>query len=91
MKLKIKGDITLPVLGKAMDKALAKLDFDPETQVVKGATIYFNVYDIESGQMIEYEVDEIIFETPTAKAIRELKAELNQKKGRSQRRTTISG
>lgn len=82
MKLKIKGDITLPVLGKAMDKALAQLDFDPKTQVVKGATIYFNVYDAESDEVIEYEVDAMVYETPVEQAKRELKAKLKQQKRR---------
>ncbi len=52
MKLKIQGDITLPVLGSVFDKACKEVSFDPSKHVVHGCTLYFNFHDIETGKEI---------------------------------------
>lgn len=52
MKLKISGEITLPVLGEGFYRAIKYANVDNEKHVVRGATIYFNIYDRETGQLI---------------------------------------
>ena len=49
MKIEFRGELTLPELGLAMTKTKRPIGFDPETQVIQGCTVYFNVYDRSTG------------------------------------------
>ncbi len=72
MKLTIKGEVDLPVLGEAMTKTLNAVSFDPERFAIRGATLYFNFYDRETGNVVAFEkdgipIEETLFETPVEK------------------------
>jgi hypothetical protein len=54
MKVKIKGLVSIPEIGKAMTFALDALRFNNETQEIRGATMYFNVYDKETGDVLQF-------------------------------------
>ncbi|WP_149000824.1 hypothetical protein [Escherichia coli] len=58
MKVKIRGTVTQAVIDEAVTATLVKLGFDPEGHVIKGATIYFSVYDKESGEVMDYVDDD---------------------------------
>lgn len=69
MKIKFRGELTLPELGLAMTKAQRLIGFDPETQVIRGCTVYFNVYDRSTGDPLAFTLDgsdleEIHYATP---------------------------
>lgn len=77
MKLKILGNITLPAIEKSMTAVFNKLGYDPEKQYIRGATIYFNVYDRETGNKIVFTngvkvVDSLEWASPEEKQIKEL-------------------
>lgn len=69
MKLTIKGEVNLPVLGEAMTKALNLVAFDQDRFAIRGATVFFNFYDRETGEMVEFQkdgepIDNVLFQTP---------------------------
>ena len=72
MKLIIKGEVDLPVLGEAMLKTLKAVSYDPDRFVINGATLYFNFYDRETGDRVTlksngHPVEEVFFQTPIEK------------------------
>lgn len=72
MKLTIKGDVTLPVLGEAMTRTLEAISFDPERFTIRGATLYFNFYDRQTGELVAFEKDgrpmeDLLYQTPEEK------------------------
>lgn len=69
MKLTIKGEVDLPVLGEAMTRALNVVSYDPERFAIKGATLYFNFYDRETGEVVVFEkngspIEDLLYQTP---------------------------
>jgi hypothetical protein len=90
MKLTIKGEVNLPVLGEAMTRALEYVQFDPKRLSIRGATLYFNFYSRETGEMVTIvqdgkEVDSLAWETPVEKERKRQQALSRQKKGKAKR------
>lgn len=68
MKLKIQGEVSLPVIGEAVVATLRQIEFDPELHCIRGASLYFNVYDRKTGELLDPEingavVDEVVWKT----------------------------
>ena len=55
MKLTLKGTISDQDLAKAFRDTLFVLGFDPSQHQVRGATLFFNIYDRTTGHMHELE------------------------------------
>lgn len=70
MKLTIKGDVNLPVLGEAVTKAWRLAGYDPERFVIRGATVYMNFYDRETGDQVAFTtedgdaIENVLYQTP---------------------------
>lgn len=54
MKLTIRGVISHEVIAQALNSTLHQIGFDADQQVIKGMTMYFTVYDRETGEAIDY-------------------------------------
>lgn len=90
MKLKIKGEVTLPVLGEAFSDMLQHIEFDKDRFFINGATVYFNLYDNETGKMLEVIRDGKILDlvewaTPVVQAKEQLAA--RRRKPRTPKKT----
>lgn len=73
MKITIKGEVGLAELGEAFTRALQYCEFDKSKHYIKGATIYFNLYDVETHAMTAVEkngelVDALVWMTPVEQA-----------------------
>lgn len=81
MRIKIYGELTASVLAQAFVKALDEAGYDEETHVIKGANIYFNLYDIETGEKVETDCEEVEFQSPVEQEnrllLKKLKADLD--------------
>lgn len=68
MKVKIQGEVTLPIIGEALTTTFRQIGLDPELHCIRGASIYFNVYDRKNGELLDPEirgevVDEVVWKT----------------------------
>lgn len=68
MKVKIQGEVTLPIIGEALTATFQQISLDPKLHCIRGASIYFNVYDRENGELLDPEingmfVDEVVWKT----------------------------
>jgi len=73
MKVTIKGEVGIAELGEAFTRALRYCEFDKEKHYIKGATIYFNLYDAKTHAMAEVIkdgqlVDAVTWLTPVEEA-----------------------
>jgi hypothetical protein len=88
MKVTIKGEMGMAELGEAFVQALRKCQFDKKKHYIKGATLYFNLYDAETHAMAEVWkegelVDAMTWLTPLEEARMRLQAQ--QKTGKKLR------
>jgi hypothetical protein len=80
MKVTIKGEVDIAALGEAFMDALRYCQFDKKKHYIKGATLYFNLYDAETHAMAEVWkegrlVDEVLWMTSVERARTRLQAE----------------
>lgn len=80
MKVTIKGEMGIAELGEAFMDALRYCQFDKKKHYIKGATLYFNLYDVETHAMAEVWkdgelVDAVTWSTPVERARARLQAE----------------
>jgi hypothetical protein len=90
MKITIKGEVGIAELGEAFMAALRYCEFDKDKHYIKGATLYFNLYDAETHAMTEVRkegelVNAVTWLTPVERAKEKLRAEQKASKKRSKR------
>lgn len=80
MKVTITGEVGIAELGEAFMRALRYCEFDKDKHYIKGATLYFNLYDAETHAMAEVRkdgelVDAVVWMTPVEEARARLQAQ----------------
>ena len=88
MKVTIKGEVGIAELGEAFMQALRHCQFDKQKHYIKGATLYFNLYDVETHAMTEVWregelVDTMTWLTPVEEARTRLQAQQKATKKRA--------
>lgn len=90
MKVTIKGEVGIAELGEAFIRALQYCEFDKEKHYIKGATLYFNMYDTETHAMTAVLkngdlVDAVTWLTPVEQARARLQAQQKATKKRGKK------